>query len=300
MNTVRRLLKNSQFLYLLVRKARLFVRGVKLKLVNESNARTFNEKLLLRIKMTENDEIAKKMSFYADKFLVKSYVESQVGAKYVIPLLGVCDELNKALWDELPERFVIKTNFGTGELHYHIVLNKHMENFEDVKAKFDIALRDDWYNVTNEHTYKHIDRKIILEEYMPGGDGKTSPDDFKLHMFRNEDDSFDVVIQVDTGRFERLARNFYDKKFNLLDISYTGSSNFDFDFPKQKAQEMIDLSEVLMGDLTYARIDWYYVNNTIYFGEITHTHVAGNAIFSPMSADRFLGDKVKFNSIFCK
>lgn len=298
MITVRKLLKHNQFLHLSIAKARLFVRSLKLKLVNESNARTFNEKLLLRIKMTTNTELAKKMSFYADKFLVKSYVESKIGAKYVIPLLCVCDELNRDIWNELPEKFVIKTNFGTGQLHYHIVVNKNIEKFEDVKAKFDMALRDDWYNVTNEYTYKHINRKIIIEEYMPGMNGKTSPDDFKLHMFRNEDDSFDVVIQVDTGRFERLSRNIYDSEFNLLNISYTGSSNFDFDFPKEKAQEMISLSETLMGDLTYARVDWYYVNDTIYFGEITHTHVAGNAMFSPRGADRFLGDKIKFNVIF--
>ncbi|CAH7043373.1 conserved hypothetical protein [Vibrio chagasii] len=298
MFAIRPLLKKSQFLNMSVANVRLFWRQLKLKWVNERNARTFNDKLLLRIKMTENPTLAKKLSFFADKFLVKSYVEERIGSNYVIPLLFSGEKLEREVWDKLPNKFVIKTNFGTGNLHYHIVTNKDLENFEDVRSKFDRALGDDWYNVTNEYTYKYIDRKIIIEEYMPGMDGKTSPDDFKLHMFRKKDDSFDVIIQVDTGRFEKLSRNFYDKEFNLLDIHYTGSENFDFDLPIDKVKEMIVLSCALMENLTYARVDWYYVDNKIFFGEITHTHVAGNAIFTPMSANRFLGDKIEFNNLF--
>ncbi|MEZ9176613.1 ATP-grasp fold amidoligase family protein [Vibrio kanaloae] len=298
MNTIRRIFKKSHFLYSLVGKARLSIRKLKLKLVNENNAKTFNEKILLRIKMAGNPELAKKLGFFADKYLVKSYVESKIGSKYVVPLLFVGDELNENVWNKLPKKFVIKTNFGTGAQHYHIVENKDSEIFDEIKKKFDIALCDNWFNNTSEYAYKYIERKIIIEEYMPGVDGKTSPDDFKLHMFRNKDDSFDVVVQVDTGRFEKLCRNFYDNQFNLLDIHYTGSSNFDFKLPIMRVKEMIKLSEVLISDLTYARVDWYYIDDMIYFGEITHTHVAGNAQFYPKSADRLLGDKIKFNDIF--
>ncbi|CAH1596982.1 conserved hypothetical protein [Vibrio owensii] len=295
---IRRMVSKMPFLHLLISRVRRLVRSYKLLTVNEGNAKTFNEKLLLRIKKTSDEKIARKMSDYADKYLAKAYVSELVGKEFVIPLIAVCDELSKDTWDLLPEKFVIKTNFGTGALHYHIVTNKEDESFVDVKRKFDLALKDDWFVNTSEFAYKYIERKIIIENYISGSSGNISPDDYKLHMFAKEDGDFEVIIQTDTSRFEGLKRNFFDSDFNLLNIHYTGSVNYDLNIPKERVNEMIALSKTLVANLTYARVDWYFVDGRIYFGEITHTHVAGNAIFTPRSANKFLGEKIKFNSIF--
>ncbi|HCN6374176.1 TPA: hypothetical protein N6Z80_004877, partial [Escherichia coli] len=39
----------------------------------------------------------------------------------------------------------------------------------------------------------------------------------------------------------------------------------------------------------YVRVDWYLVNNKLYFGEMTFTHGAGTELFEPAYMDRIWG-----------
>jgi hypothetical protein len=269
--------------------------------VNESNAITFQDKIKLRIKKSSIPDIGKRMAMYADKYKVRAYVSDKVGDRYLVKLLSTCDTLTEDIWNSLPSRFVIKTNFGTGPRHYHIVKNKSDEDLDLLKKKFSLAMLDDWYLGTYEMAYSFIERKIIVEEYLPGLDGMTSPDDYKIHCFKSKSCEIEFLTQIDRGRFEGIHRNFYDENFSLLNFNYGGAENFEFKVSEYESiiLEMHRLAALLLGELTYARVDFYYINKRIYFGEITHTHTAGNALFTPDKANHFLGDKIKQNEVFC-
>lgn len=266
--------------------------------ITEDNAFSFTDKLKYRIKQSRNPEIAKKMALYADKYAVRKYVSDRIGKKYLINQLCITKELSYSIWNSLPQQFVIKTNFGTGAKHSHIVLNKNQENFVKIKDKFILAMKDDWYLMGQEMFYAYMDRYIIIEEYLPGLSGFKSPDDYKIHCFKNLNGEIECVIQIDRGRFESIQRNFYDDNFNLLNINYANAENFELKSLPNELIEMVILSKQLMGELTYARIDWYLVSGNIVFGEITHAHTAGTAIFTPPEANLLLGGKIKTNNIF--
>lgn len=284
----------------IIRSIRMVLRRIELDRLNDDNAKTFQDKIKLRIKKSASPEIGRGMGLYADKYQVRSYVADKIGEEYLVNLIMVCDTLTEDVWSKLPSEFVIKTNFGTGPEHYHIVKDKNNESFAFLKEKFDKALSDDWYLSSLEMAYSFIDRKIVIEEYMSGIGGVTSPDDFKIHCFKNVDGSFEFVTQIDRGRFEDLHRNFYSHELELLNMNYGGASNFDFDIVEnsQTIKEMHKLAISLLGDLTYARVDFYFVEQQIIFGEITHTHTAGNANFTPREQNLIMGNKIKINDIF--
>jgi hypothetical protein len=50
--------------------------------------------------------------FLADKYRVREFVTERVGARYLVPLLGVHDRLTPAVFTDLPDRFIIKATHG--------------------------------------------------------------------------------------------------------------------------------------------------------------------------------------------
>lgn len=296
---IRKKIKEIKSVMFIVRKIKSSINRKKTSKLDDTNAINFNDKIRLRVKKSSDPIIGTKMGARADKYGVRSYISEMIGNQYLVNLLHVCEELDFETWDKLPSRFVIKTNFGTGSNHYHIVTDKSKESFTAVKEKFIKSMLNDWYLFTQEMAYSYIERKIIIEQYISGLDGNISPDDYRIHVFRQIDNSFEFVIQIDTGKFQSVHKNFYDENFNLLNIHYNKSSNFHLEnIPKIAINKMMSLSEKLMGDLTYARIDWYLINEEIIFGEITNTPCAGLANFSPASANLLLGEKIKYNDIF--
>ena len=60
-----------------------------------------------------------------------------------------------------------------------------------------------------------------------------------------------------------------------------------------KLEEMIQLSELLAKDISHVRVDWYLINDRIYFGEITFFDGSGFEPFDDYSHDSFLGSLIK-------
>ena len=58
---------------------------------------------------------------------------------------------------------------------------------------------------------------------------------------------------------------------------------------------MIGLAEELSKSLRFARTDFYYLNNHIYFGEITFYPSSGFVPFIPEGWDERLGKLIRLN-----
>ena len=77
----------------------------------------------------------------------------------------------------------------------------------------------------------------------------------------------------------------YDTNWNKLNLSFGYNSGNIIDKKPAKLNEILILAEKLSEDMPFARIDFYYVDNKIYFGEITLTPQNGLVSFSPESED---------------
>ena len=53
---------------------------------------------------------------------------------------------------------------------------------------------------------------------------------------------------------------------------------------------MIELAEKLSVDIPFVRVDFYEINNRVYFGEFTFYPGGGLEQFNPVSWDRELGE----------
>jgi hypothetical protein len=70
----------------------------------------FSEKIQW-LKLNHRDPL---LNVLVDKYKVKDYIKEKIGEEYLIPLLGVYDSFNQIDFNKLPDKFILKTNNGSG------------------------------------------------------------------------------------------------------------------------------------------------------------------------------------------
>jgi hypothetical protein len=250
------------------------------KYPNLNNPKTFNEKMQW-MKLNDRKAI---YTTIADKYVVRKYVADKIGEEYLIPLLDVQSEAKNISFKKLPESFVVKPNPASSYLR--IVRTKSEENEQEIIEECKLWLKDNYYYYGKEWQYKNIEPKIIFEELLLD-ENREIPLDYKFHCFSG------VVefIQVDIGRFKNHKRNFYDKDWNLLPVRLI----FDNGKVNEKPDEltkMIFLARILAKEFNYIRVDFYYVQNRILFGELTLEPESGFGKWYPAIYDDVLGEKL--------
>ena len=243
---------------------------------------TYNEKLQW-IKLYDKNELMPKC---CDKYTVREYVES----------CGCSEILNDLIWegfdpsdipfDDLPKQFVIKVTHGSG---FNIICN-NKDELDRVKTikQLNIWLKGKFIPCYGEWFYGVIKPRIIIEKFL-SDDKSTIPEDYKIMCFHGEP----RYIIVDTDRFTHHKRNIYDLNWNLLEGYNMG---FDNDNPiekNEKLEELLEYSRKISKNFKHARIDFYVVDNKIYFGEITFTNGAGFDRIAPHSFNIEMGNWLK-------
>lgn len=225
------------------------------------------------------------MTQCADKYRVREYIEKKGFSKTLVKLYQVCDTFEEINFDNLPNSFVIKSNKGSGTNIF--VKNKNELNFKKVKKQIRQWSTPNTVLLGREWSYKNIEHKIIIEEMLVA-DGN-GINDYKFLTFNGEV----KFIWVDTDRQVDHRRNFYDIDWNLLNIQ-SDWPNTNYDIPKpQGFEQMIKIAEDIGKDFPFARVDFYWENNKIYFGEITFYPWSGCIAFTPDSFDIELGECFK-------
>lgn len=127
------------------------------------NPKTFNEKLQW-LKLYNRNPLYTVM---VDKVRAKEYVANKIGEQYIIPTLGVWENVDDIDFDSLPSRFVIKCNHNSGKGMY-ICKDKSKMDVEKVRNGLRKGLRENYYLHGREWPYKDVPRRIIAEQYMGG------------------------------------------------------------------------------------------------------------------------------------
>lgn len=60
-------------------------------------------------------------------------------------------------------------------------------------------------------------------------------------------------------------------------------------------QEMLEMSRILAAGLHQVRVDWYYVEGQLYFGEITFFDASGFDDFEPDEWNELVGSWIKIS-----
>ena len=224
-----------------------------------------------------------------DKAKVKQIVGEKIGFEHIIPTIGEWERVEDIDWDRLPNQFVLKTTHGGGGCGVVICKDKSNFNKESAKKKLAESLKSDIYKNHREWPYKNVPRKIIAEEYLSSSTNSELKD-YKFFCFNGEP----KFIEVDFDRFTEHKRNIYDLEWNLLPFSmaYPRDDNKKIKRPAHLDQ-ILNIARRLAKGIPLARVDVYWVNNMIYFGEITFYPDSGYGVFSSDKRDKEIGNYLK-------
>ena len=248
---------------------------------NLNNPKTFNEKLQwLKVYYRRPD-----FTTMVDKYAVKEYVAKIVGGDKIIPTIGVWKSFDEIDFDALPNQFVLKCTHDSGGIV--ICRDKKQLNYEKAKKRINASLATNYYYHTREFPYKDVKPRIIAEELLT--DDKTKDlRDYKFFCFNGVVRMF----KIDFDRFTDHHANYYDPNGILLpfgEANYPPVYNRKLEMPT-KLDEMKILAEKLSSGIPFVRVDFYEVNDKVYFGELTFFPAAGCSKYTDMSWDKKMGE----------
>lgn len=259
------------------------------KKLNLNNPQTFNEKLQW-LKIHDRNY---QYTSLVDKIEAKKIVGKVIGEEYIIPTLEICDSFDEIDWEKLPNRFIIKCNHNSGGV---IVVNDKKDLDKDsLRTHFNKLLKKNYYYNGREYPYKNIKPKIMIEENIQNANTKKQIDDYKLMCFNGKVKCSFVCSNRDSK--EGLCVNFYDEDWNPMPFERHYPKNKQ-EFPKPKEyNKMVELAEKLSKNIPFVRVDFYVVNDKIYFGELTFYPGSGMEEFTPDEWDYILGTWLDISKI---
>lgn len=216
----------------------------------------------------------------ADKYKVRTYVESLGLSDYLVKIYAVWYNINEVDFDALPESFIIKANNGDGKGTNKIVRKSELTN--DKRTEL-LGTIDEWLHRKNigalhaEPHYKAMTPCVIAEEVLPLDPGATSLTDYKIWCFYGKA-HYVWVCSDRSGGGNSAHVMTYDLNWN----AHPEFSVFNSDYLRgevmprpDKLDEMISVAEKLSNGFPELRVDMYIVQGRVYFGELTFTSQGG-------------------------
>lgn len=257
--------------------------------LNLKDPKTFSEKLQWLKLYNRRPEYTKMV----DKYAVKDYVSNIIGQEYIIPTLGVWDRVEEIDWEGLPSSFVLKCTHDSGGVV--ICKDKSSLDREAAVKKLSHSFKNNYYKMWREWPYKNVPKRIIAEEYVEPGSGLNDLPDYKFFCFDGEVRAMFIATERQVKGTE-VKFDFYDSDFHHLPFKQ-GHENAD-EMPNKPLNFdlMKELASKLSKGIPHVRVDFYEVDNRVFFGELTLFHFSGMMPFRPEKWDYTFGDMLKLPS----
>ena len=222
---------------------------------NESNLLTFYDKM----NWLAIHDVNKLKGKCADKILLHQYSKRILKKDICNKIIKIYDDPNKINITELPEKFVLKTNQGSG---FNIIVhNKNELDVNKAKKQLNDWLKIDYGQVHCEHHYSFIERKVFAEEYI----GKNL-NNYKFMCYNGEP----KFIYINNKINNREYQTFFDINWNRLDFNCASGPHPTDKYPKPFNYElMINYARKLSKPFKFVRVDLYENNGDIRLGELT-------------------------------
>lgn len=202
----------------------------------------------------------------------------------LIPIVGIYDKVEDVPFDKLPKRFVIKATHACAL--NHICLDKDKLDLGALQKKLHKWLKTDYGKKTVEPHYSKIKPRLIIEEYV--GETESLPIEYKIHVFNGKARYLYVV----SGRGKDIRYdNLYIDFTPFPEAQFNHWSSSDILPKKPKIYEsLVKCAEILAQDLLFCRVDFFVVDDKIYFNEFTFTPAKGTLIFDDDRADFIISE----------
>tara|TARA_R110000744_G_scaffold32935_6_gene76803 strand:+ start:1021 stop:1887 length:867 start_codon:yes stop_codon:yes gene_type:complete len=252
------------------------------RFIDFKNPKTFNEKINW-LKLNDRNPV---YGLLADKYEVRKYIEKNIGTSNLNELIGVYESPEEIDFNILPNEFVLKATHGSDMVL--VCKNKSEFNVNSAKQIMSKWLKINFYETWGEFVYKDIKPRLICEKYL-ANDNEETLTDFKFFCFNGEP----KFIQVYRNRKEIYTVDFYDLDWNHQMFSLLFPKSKDGVIKPKPLEEMITIAKKLSKSFKFIRVDFYVVNDKIYFGELTFYPCNGFGRFYPSNMDHELGNLLK-------
>ena len=225
----------------------------------------------------------------ADKYRVREYVKecgledilNGLIADYKSP-----DEIN---WDVLPNRFVLKWNFGCGG--NVICFDKDKLDKEKAIRELKVFQKTKAHLICAEPQYQ-MEKVLLCEDFIEAEDGGT-PTDYKFYCFNGE--AKYVLCCYGRSETQKPAFYFFDRNWELQRFNKMGKEAPEgFTMPKPDGiDNLFHYAEVLSKPFPFVRADFYLEKGKAYFGELTFTPGGGYDVNRLSETQLRFGDMVE-------
>ncbi len=231
------------------------------------------------------------MSLAADKIAVRDYLRFK-GARVAPPDLIAAGEDPRALEAlDLPERFVLKSNHGSGQMHFMLGPTPTPTPTPTPPARLAELAREwremDQWRRTGELHYRGIAKRWLVEELVPARRQKL---EFKVTCILGEPVFLAVVTERDGKRLAGLKHAIFDPDWRRLDLSVRGIADDLRQLPRPKTLDLVlEEARRLSEDFLQVRVDFLQFDDRLVFSELTFASLAARVPFEPLARNAELG-----------
>ena len=255
---------------------------------NDSNILTFQDKLNWLL-VHDSPELK---SNIVDKILLREYSLKVLGKDICVPIIKIYKDVDEIKLDELPEKFVLKCNHGSG---MNIICN-NKTNFNITKAKTKLKrwLKINYGLATKEYQYINVKKKVFSETFL-----ENNLTDYKFYCFNGNP----KLIKVQSRYYKHNLKmyHYYDLNWKITDIETKLSGNIKLssvNFPRPNHLDlMIEYAKKFSHDFTFVRVDLYEFNDTVYLSELTFTPANAYSPYRDKEQRIYLGNLIDISKV---
>lgn len=221
----------------------------------------------------------------ADKLAVRDYVSSCGFEKHLNKLYAVWDKPDDISLEDLPNDFVLKLNNGC-----HSVLpvkDKSRLDKGAIVQQFQKWMRYPFGLESAEFHYQHIPAKIFAEKYLHQEPSLT---DYKIYCIGGQ---AQAILHCQDRDGAKAVKTLLNTQWQVVPEYNTRVIPYAEEPPKPTSlSEMIEAAEALSKPFPFVRIDYYEIDGSPVFGEMTFTPAGGYKPYGTPYFHQKMGEKI--------
>lgn len=235
----------------------LFWKTFKYRL-NLEKPQTFTEKLMW-LKLFEDVEFKRR---FTDKVKAREYMITMGYSHLLVPLIGIFDEVEDIIFEQLPRKFVLKCTHGA---KFTIVCeNKRELDYSQTRLQLAEMMATDYSLKYAEPHYARIQPRIIIEHFIEPSTSDVS-NEYKIHCFHGVPKMIETTVEGSMSKQYKLMltpdwqNTNYMREKSSLDVAKA---------KPEQLEELMAIAKKLCKPFTYVRVDFTVVDEKIYFNNL--------------------------------
>ncbi len=235
------------------------------------------------------------MTICSDKIAVRDYLEWR-GARIRPPaVVAFGSDPAEIEGLDLPERFVLKSTFASGQNHLETG-NDRRTSPGELATKVRKWNAWDFWRKNGELHYRDIPKRWLIEEFVPASVEKH---EYKIFCILGEPVFIAVITDRNRGGDATLAgvrHALFDTDWKRLDIGMQGVADDPRPVPRPRDLDML-LSEArrVAEGFLHVRVDYLRFDGRWVFSELTFSSLGARLPFTPIDVNARLGAMMDLN-----